>query len=150
MPFGYSLRKEDGTGIQVQPLGARHVEEMDRGAFATDDGEADGGADGTAPLRGATWDRAADCRPRITAPFVDRLSCDPLTQDGGLCPIRDVPAMARRAATFVDKILKGARPGGLPVEQPTKFEAGHQPQDGPGARSEVPSMLLAIADEVIE
>src|SRR5581483_9557150 len=43
--------------------------------------------------------------------------------DGGLMSHRvSFPALCHRAATYVDKILKGARPADLPVEQPTKFE----------------------------
>ena len=55
------------------------------------------------------------------------------------------------AADYVDKILRGAKPGDLPVEQPTKFEFGHRYQDCEGARPNRPAKaLLAVADEVIE
>ena len=56
----------------------------------------------------------------------------------------------RETAVFVDKILKGAKPADLPVEQPTRFELVNQPQDLEDARPTVTQSLLARADEIIE
>jgi putative tryptophan/tyrosine transport system substrate-binding protein len=70
---------------------------------------------------------------------------------GGLiCYSADVSEIGRRAAVFVDKILKGAKPADLPVEQPTKFDLVINLKAARSIGLTISQQLLSRANEVLQ
>ena len=136
-------------GVQLQVVEARGPEEFDR-AFA-DMSKARAGALAvvSTPVFNSARHRLVDqaARNRLPAVYSLRMYVDA----GGLMSYgADVREMARRAAVYVDKILKGAKPADLPVEQPTKFELVINLKAARALGLTMPPSVLGRADRVVE
>lgn len=138
-----------GFGMEALECSARNVDEIAR-VLASVAGQPDTGLIMMPdPILNASGrlviDWAATNRVAALYPFRS------LVADGGLlCYGVDIADQVRRAAFYIDRILKGEKPGDMPVQAPTKFELVINLRTAKALGLNVPSTLLTSADEVIE
>jgi putative tryptophan/tyrosine transport system substrate-binding protein len=135
-------------GLDIIPLSIRRTDDI-APAFESLQGRADAMYVVGDPLINANRVRINTfaLAARLPTAFVNREHVDV----GGLMSYGpNFPDLNRRAADYVDKILRGAKPGDLPVEQPTKFDLVVNLITARALGITVPPTLLARADEVIE
>jgi len=136
-------------GIRLEPLEARGVQDLER-AFAAMARERAGALLlMPGPLQADHGARVADLALKHRLPAITQGKASVLA--GALMAYgANTVDMARRAATFVDKILKGAKPADLPVERPTKFDFIINLKAAKALGLTIPPAVLARADEVIQ
>jgi putative ABC transport system substrate-binding protein len=136
-------------GVQLQLVQALGPNDFDDAFSAMTQERADAFVVLPSPMLWAEHRRivALAAKSRLPAMYQAREFVDA----GGLMSYgTNVVALLRYSATYVDKILRGAKPADLPVEQPTKFELIINLKTAKALNLEIPPMLLARADEVID
>ena len=136
-------------GVQLQSLGVRGPDELDRAFSTMKDARARALIVESSSMLFTRRTQLADLalKHRLPTMFAQREYADA----GGLMAYAaDFFDLFRRAATFVDKILKGADPGDLPVEQPTKYQFVINLRTAKALGLTIPPSLLVRADQVIE
>jgi putative ABC transport system substrate-binding protein len=135
--------------VQLTPLGVTDTAEIEAKitTFAT---EPDGGlivVPSPVSLQHRSLIIALATQRRLPAIYPYRF----FVAEGGLASFGvDLPSLFRQAASYVDRILKGAKPADLPVQLPTKFELVINLKTAKALGVELPASLVARADEVIE
>jgi putative ABC transport system substrate-binding protein len=135
-------------GLQLLSLEVRETADL-KGAFETAVKEGAGALILTAPIASIHRNSIKELIARYRLPVIH--DAREWMENGGLMAYGASNSdLFRRAATYVDKILKGARPGDLPIEQPTKFELVINLKTAKALGLTIPQSLLQRADQVIE
>jgi putative tryptophan/tyrosine transport system substrate-binding protein len=150
---GQIIRKTEDAArklaLELQTFGVRGPDEFDAAFTAMSDGRADALLVLPDPVLAFHQIRIADLAKQHRLPSMFGLR-DHAAAGGLLAYGPDYAQIYRRAAAYVDKILKGIRPADLPVEQPTKFELVVNLRTAKELGLTIPPSILAVADEVIE
>jgi ABC-type uncharacterized transport system substrate-binding protein len=147
--FGAIQAVAPSVGIQVSPAGVRDADEIERAITAFARGSNGGLIVTGSALAVVHRDLivALAARHKLPAVYWDRA---PVASGGLISYGADLRDQCRRAAGYVDRILKGEKPADLPVQAPTKYELVINLKTAKALGLEIPSSVLARADEVIE
>ena len=151
-PAALSLRETEtaalGQGIKLQTIEAREPDELGRALTSANKGRVEAILILPAPMMTTYAKRIAEFTIGSRLPAISFSNEFP--QAGGLMSYgANFLDLFRRAASYVDKILKGAKPADLPVEQPTKFELVINLKTAKQIGLTIPPNVLARADRVI-
>jgi putative ABC transport system substrate-binding protein len=139
----------NALGISVQPLGVREPDDFEQAFSAMDREKPDAILMVTDSLTVLNRKRVFEYAATHRLPAIYEF--DFLVRDGGLMSYGpDFDENFARVAALVDRILKGTKPADLPFEQPTRFKFAINVKTAKALGLEVPTALLATADEVIE
>jgi putative ABC transport system substrate-binding protein len=135
--------------MQLQFVDVLHAKDMETAFRAASAGRAQGVLTLNSAILGSQRAQIAELAVKERLP--DMYHQTDFVEAGGLISYGvNIPDLSRRAATYVDKILKGGKPGDLPVERPTKFEFVINLKTAKAIGLNIPPSLLLRADQVIE
>jgi putative ABC transport system substrate-binding protein len=135
--------------MQLQVLDVLHAKDIETAFRAASEGRAQGVLTLNSGILGSQRAQIAELAVKNRLPVMYHQG--DFVEVGGLIFYGvNVSDLNRRAATYVDKILKGAKPGDLPIEQPTKFELVINLKTAKALGLTIPPSLLQRADQVIE
>jgi putative tryptophan/tyrosine transport system substrate-binding protein len=147
--FKETVGAAETLGVELQSLEIREPPDLDGALEAAVGQHADALITVEDPLTDGLRKKIAEFAVDHRLPTISGLR---LYADSGFLMTygADIVDIVRRSAVYVDKILKGAKPSDLPVEQPTKFELVINLKTAKSLGLTIPSLLLTRADEVIE
>jgi putative ABC transport system substrate-binding protein len=138
-----------GLGLKLQLVEVRRPDEFERAFSDMAKGHADAMFEFPSPMFFQERRRLADLAAKYRLPAM--YNAKEFVEVGGLIAYgASVPELNRRTSIYADKILKGAKPSDLPVEQPTKFELAINLKAARMLGLDVPSALLSTADALID
>jgi putative ABC transport system substrate-binding protein len=141
-------RAARSLGVEVQLFDVRRAEDLERAFEAAVKQRANALVVGQDAVTQANGKHIVALAVKYRLPAIYYSS--EYIDDGGLISYGvNYPDLYRRAASYVDKILKGAKPGNLPIEQPTKFDLVMNRKAAKALGLTIPPALLARADRVI-
>ena len=136
-------------GLQLQSLEVRKLDDFESAFALATSGHAEALLSIDGPIILSNRDRTVELAAKSRLPAFYRFR-DFVDAGGLMCYGPNLPDLYRRAATYVDKILKGTKPADIPVEQPTKFDFVINLKTMKALGLAIPKSILAQATEVVE